>query len=348
VKLIADPIRLWLWVERGEQVATRESALRRGMSVLPDEREVLQLALDLKKALPRSPSPPLTEAIAALLRGTERLARSMSAAAEAAGYTDVRLTGGEELFVPRDARSRMNSLIEQGFPCDLLPLADWRARSVPGVPDEAMMLIQASRVEPAFFAATARADGGDAIPALHYNSMVFMPTTNPERGMLRAAQCQPTDPVSTALAEGKTVARFPELAGWSASHSAMRAVAEHRAWLESDRWVTPPHGWIGMQSGSRQPTLRTMGLLFTAARAALFLDSILEGNPELAVTIAGVAECLIARDPGCREAVETALHDFRAARSAESSNVRSVTPMLDVVRRLPAYAGSPAFVMGVG
>jgi hypothetical protein len=270
----------------------------------------------------------------------------MTTAAEAAGYTDVRLTGGEESFATRDARDRMHALTQQGFHCELLPLADWRARAAPRVPDEAMMLIEPSTVDPTLLVSIANADGGDAVPAFHYNSMVFMPTTNPERGILRAVQCRPTDPVSTALAEGKTVARFPELAGWSASHSAMRAVAEHRAWLESNRWVRPPHGWIGMQSGPRQPTVRTMGLLFTAARAALFLESLSEGDPELAVTIGGVAALLIARDSHCRDAVETALHDFREARSVESTDVRSVAPMLDVVRSLPAYSGSPAFVMG--
>jgi hypothetical protein len=102
-----------------------------------------------------------------------------------------------------------------------------------------------------------------------------------------------------------------------------------------------------MQSEPRELTVRTMGLLFTAARAALFLESIIEGDPELAVTVAGVAQCLIARDPGCRDAVETALHDFRVARAAESQNVRSVTQMLDVVHNLPTYAGSPALAMSV-
>jgi hypothetical protein len=326
VKLLAEPVRLWLWVEHGERVATREAALRRGMAELPEERAALQLGLDLLKALPRSPHPPLPEAIAALLRNTERLAMQMSAAADSAGYVDVRLRGCEEL--------------ESGV---LLPLADWRARAVPRVPDEMMRLIQTNTVDPAFLASTAHADDAGTVPAFRYNSMLVMPTTNPERGMLRAVQCQPTDPVSMALADGHNVARFPELAGWSALHCARRAVAEHRAWLASDGWVYPSHGWVGVQSAPNKERMRTLCLLFTAARAALFLESIVEGEPELALSVAGVAERLVARDPRCSDVVYSALDDFRAFRAAKSTDPVPAAAMLDVVHNLPAYAGSSAF-----
>src|SRR4029079_16223372 len=175
-------------------------------------------------------------------------------------------------------------------------LADWRARAVPRMPDETMVLIETNAVDPAFLAATANADNGDTIPAFRYNSVLFMPTTNSERGILRAVQCEPIDPVSIALTDGRAVARFPELAGWSALNCARRAVAEHRAWLSASGGAYPPPGWVGMQSACSEPSMRTMGLLFTAARAALFLESIDEGRPELAVTVAGVAGCLVARD----------------------------------------------------
>ena len=342
VKLLAEPVRLWLWVEHAEQVATREAALRRGLSELPGEEEVLQLGLDLLKALPHSPRPPLRDVIAGLLRHTERLAAHMSTAADAAGSVDVKLTGCEELAVTPDVVDRMHALHARGEYGELLPLADWRARAVPSMPDEAMMLIQANAVHPAFLAATAHADSGDAIPAFRYNSMLVMPTTNRERGMLRAVQCQPTDPVSMALADGRTIARFPELAGWSALHCARRAVAEHRGWFAASGVVYPPHGWVGIQSGCSEPTMRTMGLLFTAARAALFLESIEEGHPELAVTVAGVADCLVARDSSCSDVVHSALHDFRASRAGECKDPRPVAALLDIVRNLSAYAGSSA------
>jgi hypothetical protein len=299
--------------------------------------------LDLLKALPHSPRPPLPEVIAGLLRHTERLALHLRTAADAAGFADVRLTGGEELAVTPGVLDRMHTLGASGEVGKLLPLADWRACTVPGVPDEAFMLVNPNAVTPALLAGAAYADCEEATPAIRYNSIMLFPTTNPERGILRAVQCQPTDPVSTALADGGTVARFPELAGWSALHCARRAVAEHRGWLASTAGVYPPHGWIGMQSGCSEPTMRTMGLLFTAARAALFLESIADGDPELALTVAGGAERLIARDSSCRDVVETALHDFRTSRAAQRNDVHGVAGLLDVVRNLPAYAGSPAF-----
>jgi hypothetical protein len=266
----------------------------------------------------------------------------MIAAANSAGYVDVRLTGCEELAVTPDVVNRMHTLTARGERGELLPLADWRGRAVPRVPDEAIMLIQANAVDPAFVAATARADGGDAIPAFRYNSLLVLPTTNPERWILRAVQCQPTDPVSMALADGHTVARFPELAGWSALHCARRAVAEHRAWLAADGWVCPTHGWVGVQSAPNDAKMRTLGLLFTAARAALFLESTVDGDPELAVTVAGVADCLVARDSGCSDVVYSALHAFRASRAGDLTDQNQLAAMLDVVRNLSAYAGSSA------
>jgi hypothetical protein len=343
VKLIAEPVRLWFWAERAERIATREAALRRGLSEMPEERELLQLGLDLLKALPHSPRPPLPEVIAGLLRHTERLALHLRTAADSAGFTDVRLTGGEDLALSPGLLDRTHTLGATGELVRLLPLVDWRARTVPGVPDEDFLLANTKVVTPAMLAAASLAAGEGAIPAIRYNSIMLFPTTNPERGILRAVQCQPTDPVSAALADGRAVARFPELAGWSALHCARRAVAEHRGWLASAGGVAPPHGWIGMQSGCSEPTMRTMGLLFTAARAALFLESIADGDPELALTVAGVAERLIARDSSRRDVVETTLHDFRTSRAAQRNDVHGVAGLLDVVRNLPAYAGSPAF-----
>lgn len=342
VKLIAEPVRLWLWVERGERVSTREASLARGLAELPEERETFELALRLLKALPRSPAPPLAEAVAALLRGTERLGQHMLEASEETGHVDVRLTGADDILVTPQLRERAQALSGK-----LLPLADWRALAVPGVPDEALWLLGAARLDPASLAEAARADNGDAVPCVHYNSMMLLPTINPERGLLRSVQCEPSDPVSMALSGGRAIARFPRLAGWSAMHTARRAVAEHRGWLRTADWVSPPHGWVGTQSAPDNPTMRTLGLLFTAARAALFLESVHDGDPELAVTASGAADRLVARDPGSRAAVEDALNDLRAMRAVENNVTPRVGPLLDVVRSLPAYSQSAAFAMAV-
>lgn len=348
VKLLAEPVRQWLWAERNEQVATREAALRRGLSELPEERGSLQLGLKLLNALHRSPDAPVPEVIAALLRHTERLAQHMTAAADAAGYIEVKLTRSEELIVDPDVLNRMPKLPARGESGELLPLADWRARAVPGLPDEVFRLIHVNAVDAASLAEMAQAGDGNGIPACRYNSVLFLPTTDFQRGMLRAVQCQPTDPVSIALADGQTVARFPELAGWSALHCARRAVAEHRAWLASDAWVYPPHGWVGVQSAPDDPKMGTLGLLFTAARAALFLESIVDGDPDLAVTVAGVADCMVARDSSCSDVVHSALHDFRASRAGDSNTPIQVAALLDVVRNLSAYSGASALSMTAG
>ncbi|MEO8575707.1 MAG: nucleotidyltransferase domain-containing protein [Gemmatimonadales bacterium] len=339
VKLLAEPVRLWLWLARGEMVATREGALRRGLSEMPEEREAFQLGLDLLSALPHSPRPPMSEVIAALLRQTERLALHMSEATSGAGWIDVKLTGSDELTVSDAVLDRMHALTVGGKRCDLVPLADWRARAVPGLADEAILLVHSDSVDPDFIGTMAQADGAMANPAFRYNSMLLMPTTNPERGILRAVQCELTDPVSLALAGGNVVARFPELRGWSASHCARRAVAEHRAWLSAKAYVFPPHGWIGVQSSSSDPKTGTVGLLFSAARAALFLESIEEDRAELAVTVAGVAACLVERDGSCRDVVETVLHNYRAFRGVDKISY-PVAPLLAVVRALPAYSDS--------
>jgi hypothetical protein len=178
--------------------------------------------------------------------------------------------------------------------------------------------------------------------------MILLPTMNPERGMLRAVQCQATDPVSWAMSDGQTVADFPEQPGWSALDSARRAVAEHRQWLFSDGWVYPPHGWVGTQSEPSDPTVRTLGLLFTAARAGLFFQSITEGEAELSVTAAGVADSLAERDPGCCGTVEGALECLETAGGAQTRISHSVAPLLDVVRNLPAYTASPRLAMATG
>jgi len=95
-----------------------------------------------------------------------------------------------------------------------------------------------------------------------------------------------------------------------------------------------------MQSARSEPTMRTMGLLFSAARAALFLESIDESRPELAVTVAGVADCLVARDSSSSDVVHSALHNLRASHPDEPADSNHVAAMLNVIRNLSAYAGS--------
>ena len=102
---------------------------------------------------------------------------------------------------------------------------------------------------------------------------------------MRTVQCELTDPVSFALLAGETAARFPNAAGWSAYDCARRAVAEQRAAVAA-----------ASEPGNE------LAALLTAARAALFLESLHEGRPELAVTVAAAAKLLAPRAPVAEEA----------------------------------------------
>jgi hypothetical protein len=92
-------------------------------------------------------------------------------------------------------------------------------------------------------------------------------------GRLRTLKCRVSDPVLFALAEGKRVATFPRVSGFSAEDLARRAVAEHGAQL-------------------RLGTDQSLEVLWRAARAALFLQSIQEGDPELPLTASETAQRL--------------------------------------------------------
>jgi hypothetical protein len=345
VKLIAEPVRLRSWIERGEYLATREEALRRGLSETSEENNAIRLALHLMKELPRSPRPPVGDAIDALLRQTQRISETLSAAADAAGYVDVRLTGGDDIIASAEVKAEIEAFRTSAVSFKMLPLADWRARVVPGVPDEAMFVSEPAGVDSKLLATFAPVR--EATPVFFTHRVMLLPTTSSEKGMLRSVQCEATDPVSFALAGGSAFARFPELRGWSAADCARRAVAEHRAWLDILEWTAPPHGWVGPQPSPREPHLRTLGLLFTAARAALFLETLAEGEPQLAVSAAGVAELLVSRERALADVVESAVYALRRARAMQAADLSCISPLLDVVRRLPAYSRSHDWSLAV-
>lgn len=357
VKLVAEPLRLWLWLERGTWVPTRSAALERGLRELPEEEAALRLALDLFRNLPRSPAPPLAELLPAFVRLSERLAGTMEAAARAAGGGDVRLIGTTTpLALGPGAGDSLRTLMD-GTPV-LLPLVDWRARAVPAVPDEAFALVPGDAAAPAAIAAAARAGDPAApaavaaaaragisgpYPALRTGRLMVLPTNGGyERTALRGVQSAVTDPVSFALVEGAGHAHFPDLPGWSARDAARRAVAEHRAWVHAGRKVPTPHGWVGVQPGSGAASLRTLGLLFTAARAALFQSSVESGEPELPLTVAAVADRLAERREA-RAAVDAALEAFLESRRLGNAPPAGVVGAFrSVVVDLPGYAGVAA------
>ena len=68
VKLMAEPVRILLWLIHGEQRAGRDEVLERGRELIPDEEPAIAAALELRRGLPMSSTALLDEFLPALLR----------------------------------------------------------------------------------------------------------------------------------------------------------------------------------------------------------------------------------------------------------------------------------------
>jgi hypothetical protein len=347
VKLVAEPARIWLWLAHGEQLFSRTEALNRALRRLPEEEDTFRRALELHRALSTSPQPPLAEMLPHLVRLSSLIAGELCRQLEPAGATEVQLVGaaGEAL-----TDGRLTPL--NGAP--RLPLVDWRARTVPPLPDEVFSLSGADPGDPSALAAAAATERMGEYPVLRAEKLLILPAarakgrshgSEPQHGSarlhrvtLRGIQCPPTDPVSFALADGKRAALFPNTPGWSARDSALRAVAEHAAWLAGGRIDGNVRGWVVAQTEATPPSAVALGRLFTAARAGLFLDS-LPGRPELALTVRAVASMLAGRDRAPAAIVDDAVSTYAAWRTghAAAPSPQLVEAFATIVAKLPAY-----------
>jgi predicted nucleotidyltransferase len=293
VKLVSESVRTWLWIELGEAVVGRREALARGLAELPDEAPAIRRALALETALHRFPAAPLDDAIGVLARLSARVAARLQEAAAAAGATEVRLVGGAGgLALPGGT-----------VPRQALPLADWRAVVAPRVPDEALLPRHGNLDDPRALAACARAATPGIHPVLRQGSLIVLPTADLHRdAQLRAVQCPVSDPVTFALLDGRGVAAFPALPGWSVHDVARRAVAEHAAWLRQP--APSARRYVRIEAPA---PVATLARLLTAARAALLYGSLAAGEPTLALTVAATAE--LAED----DRLAAALQDARRA-----------------------------------
>lgn len=313
MKLVAEPARIWLWVARGEQVREPREALEQTARRLPEEESVLRMALSLHRRLPRSPDPPFGQVLPFLVRMSSRLARRLED--ESGDDAEVQLVWGDEDELPGPEQTRF-------------PLLDWRALTEPGrPPDEALVLVDGDAGDPETLARAAATDFGGAYPAFQADGLLVLPSANLwGHSVLRAVQCAATDPVSFALAERSTVARFTDLPGWSASDSARRAVAEYR-------------GWLALKGAQAPPTLETLARLFRAARAAVLHESLDAGEPELPLTMAATATRLAEREPAARAAAEEAYANDRACRiEGRRPDPEAIAALRDAVSALPVYA----------
>ena len=331
VKFLAEPVRILAWLRGGERIATRVEALRRALKEMPEEEEAFRLGIELERALPRSPAPPLGEVIPAFTRLSRVIAAHISAAAETAGYTDVRLLWGDEreLALHPKSLSRLKGLAETNGAIVPLPLADWRARIAPDLPDETFVVLVGRRNatfsprrccprEPRRHLSCV----SDGWPS--GSSHVAMGAGYGTGGPMRI-----DGPRVHGIDRGARVARFPNLAGWSARDSARRATAEHRAWLAA---------WPG-QDPSRITPLHALGMLFTAARGALFLESFETGSPELPLTAAAVARRLEQSGSSAGSVAQEAFEGFRAGRQGGPPLPKGLISAFEqVVRDLPGFS----------
>ena len=166
---------------------------------------------------------------------------------------------------------------------------------------------------------------------------MILPSTR--AGTLRAVQCPASDPVSFAVLAGKPAARFPNVPGWSAADWARRSVVEHRAWLGSGSEAPPTVGrWFSGQARSMKREPRTLFRLLAAARAALFLESLEDGRPELALTFAAVTDRLAERLPASESVAREALARYRDCRlDGQPAPARTILALRELVLALPAY-----------
>jgi predicted nucleotidyltransferase len=332
VKFVAEPARIWLWLAHGERLYGRVEVLRAALQWLPEEESVIRRALDLRRSLPHCPDSPLAEAVPGLVRLSTRIAELISAQIADYEATDVRLQGLDpaELIIAPGSQPGVRAADLPQRSC--LALADWRALACPPTPDESFTPTSGDPSDPVVLAAAAASQPTGPYPALRSDGLMILPGGPWWRTQLRAIQCRSTDPVSFSLAAGAETAVFPNVRGWSAQDVARRAVAEHRAWLAGE-----PNS-LGA-SGESQARGRTLGMLMTAARAGLFLQSIEERAPELSLTVVETARQLAARSSAAGAVAEGAVEGYREfGLHGRQPAEPIISAMRKLVTGLPAYS----------
>lgn len=332
VKLVCAAVRTWLWIEYGESGALRREVLLSGLRALPEEEPILRRALELNANLSRPPVSELGEALGLLVRMTVRVAGQLQQAADGLAMCQVRLAGSSgDLSLPGDVPSAR-----------VVPLADWRAIVTPRLPDEGLLARAGDPSDPGALADAARAWRPGLATALQWGPIVVLPAPNAQvESVLRAAQCSISDPVTHALLAGRQVAAFPELRGFSASDVARRAVAEHADWLR--RPTAFPRRYARIDEP--QPVI-ALARLLTAARAALFAQSVARHEPILPITVAATGS--LARDEQLAEAIErarVALRDWRQ-HAAPCPN-SAADDLREAVLKLDAYRGAKPISAGL-
>jgi hypothetical protein len=365
-KLVLEPLRSLLWLLHGRQRFRRSDVLVDARRFMPEESEAVEVAAALRAEIPRLHPARLEDTVRLFIRLCDRVVERIGEEIDEAGATEVELLGLDPVSLTTGGGEMegLRSVVAQDAAIRLLPLADWRALVVPGMADETLGVVSRDPHSSELLGTLARASSDGAYPLLRSNGLLLLPAAKmPVRGnehhpstlesnrqrrvaawaraKLRGIQCAASDPVTWALLERRSQARFPNVRGWHAHDVARRAVAEHSAWLRLPDDGAPPmvRGWIEPQQASVRPTGLSLARLFTAARAALFLESVDTAKPEVAVTLAAVAGQLAGRSPTSEAVASEALEALRSFRQDGREPAEAIVLALRrAVLELDAYA----------
>jgi hypothetical protein len=268
VKLAAESVRTLVWLRDDVWIASRREGLVAAAAEFPDLAAVAARALAAADAGQGRAQLTVGEVLPLAVRATWETAALLAAAADEAGWEEVRLAG-----------------IGDGDG-DGAALCDWRGRMLAPWPVERLVPCAGALDDAGAIAAAMRrgeraGDGAQAV--LRGDGLLVLPTTSRSDAILRAVQCAVTDPVSTALLAPTDVARFARLDGFSVADCARRAVEEHRGWLQSA--MVSHRDWLwGRGVGGDPAPAVVLGWLARAIAAARLQESVDAGAPVLHVS----------------------------------------------------------------
>ncbi len=333
VKQVKTLCRLWVWIEGGDFLSDHAGLIRDISRLLPQEEVLLRRMILLEDSLLFNVDPVIEDVNVFLFRLTRRITQRISDTARATGTTLVKLTGDlpRDLVLTPEAQDFVRFMSETASGVGALPLLDWRALALPGETGARVVVCPAKLPDTAKLGTLARLAQPKLYPGIQGDGFLILPTAIRQWGdliseaSLRSVACQPSDPITFALLRGATWAGFSNLPGWSAESTAKRAVIEHRSWLLHNE----------ANEGLDSHRLNT---LWSAVRAALFLETLAEDAPEVPVTVQSLAEAFVERYPKFRDVARAAADSYAdSQKRGEEPDGKSVSDFRRAVILMPAY-----------
>lgn len=308
-KAVAESARIWFWVERSRAIARRSDALEALIDEMPNESVAAGALRLLQDPSTTSGAPRVDEVVAFVTRFSTAIAAKLRAGISTAGTTQVELL-----------REKSSSDLD-------LPLCDWRALVVPFDLNERVSLQTASRDLTSNIAELTRGFVPGRYRTLQVEELLVTPGSRWADTLLRSVHFSGSDPVTWALARGGVAASFPNVAGWSATDWATRAVAEHASWLSS---------WMGHRRQTCTP--RTLARAMTGLRAGLFHESVLTERPLLPVSLRAMVDGPY--PDAVRTALQAGIEEADRCGATESPSPDVVNRLWVLLEELPAFSAS--------